>query len=182
FGVRADRKAEAERQERNRAEIAEGNARQNEAAALAAQDNLETALARSLNRPLQSSGGDILSEPEADVFWELAERPGERLWLRFIDEGSKTPLSARRFSARAEPALIAAAGLDPEKRQRVERLLAERLQEPGLTGRHRLDLAFTAGGLGYLHPINARRVAEVLLEQWPEWQAPPSGDLSILTE
>jgi tRNA A-37 threonylcarbamoyl transferase component Bud32 len=155
FAVRAEER-------REKAEKAEG-------AAVAAQDNLELALARSLVRPLKPQGGllwndrDALSEPEAEALWELAQNPADRLWLQFVNEASRTPLTASQLGARAEPALIAAVGLDLEKRKRVGQLLAERLQAPGLGMRHQYNLAVVMVTLGDLEPTVAHRVADILL-------------------
>ncbi len=128
-----------------------------------AEDDLEWALARSLVRPLNPEGGETLSEPEADALWELAQKPGDRFWLRFADEATRTPLSASQFSARAEPALIAAIGLDATKRQQMEELLAERLRATDLSMEQQVDLAIVRLELGDLTRANARRVADILL-------------------
>jgi hypothetical protein len=153
FAVRAEQRAEAERQERKRAEQAE--------------DDLEQALARSLIRPLNPDGDYTLSEPEAEALWELAQKPGERLWVRFVEEATRTPLAAARFRVRAEPALFAAVGLDLGKRQRMEQLLAERLQASGLSARHQSDLAIIAANLGDLKPTTVRQIADILVQQLP---------------
>jgi serine/threonine protein kinase len=149
FAAQAEQKAKGERQEKERAEKAE--------------EDLELTLARLLSRPLNPAGGDALSEFEAEALWELAEKPGERLWLRFVEEASRTPLAAGQLSGRAEPALIAAVGLDPEKRQRISRLLAERLQTPALSARYKVDLINSAVTLADLEPSTLRRIAEILL-------------------
>lgn len=94
---------------------------------------------------------------------ELAQKPGERLWLRFVEEAARTPLSASQLSERAQPALIAAVGLDPEKRYRVEQLLAKRSLAPGLSVAHQFDLIIAMGTLEDLEPTNARRGADFLL-------------------
>src|SRR5207237_3222991 len=114
-----------ERQARQRAEQAE--------------DDLELSLARSLVRPLDVEGRSILTEPEAEALWELAQKPGDRLWLRFLEEAMRNPLTAAQLRPRAEPALIAAVGLDQQKHHRVTNLLTERLQTPGLSVRHQID-------------------------------------------
>jgi serine/threonine protein kinase len=138
FALQAEERARGEQQQRQRAQEAEG-------VAVAAQEDLELALARSLVRPLDMQGiYDDLSEPEVEALWELAERPGERLWLRFVEEALRGRLTTRQFAARAEPALVAAVGLDLEKRRRVERLLVERLRSPGLGAHHELDLIVLA--------------------------------------
>jgi predicted Ser/Thr protein kinase len=146
-----------------RAEQRRAQAEKAEAAAVAAQDELELALASSLVRPLNANGGNILSEPEAEALWELARKPGARLWLRFVGEATRTPLTASQLRGRAEPALIAAVGLDSEKRLRVERLLTEQLQAPDLARQHQIDLIITTVAVGNLEPTNGRRLADLLL-------------------
>jgi hypothetical protein len=167
FGVRAQLKAESERQEKERAEKAE-------ARALAAQDELEQALARGLVRALSPGRGhpmflttideDVLSVVEADALGDLAERPGDRLWWRFVKEGTHRPLATRQFAYRAEPALIAAVGLDPEKRKRVEEHLVERLQAKDLSVVQRFDLAVAALKLGDLGAAASENTARVFLQ------------------
>jgi tRNA A-37 threonylcarbamoyl transferase component Bud32 len=147
-----------------RAEERRKQAEKAEGAAVSAQDDLESALARSLVRPLDSEGGETLSEPEAEALWELAEKPGERLWLRFAEEAMRSPLTAGQFRARAEPALIAAVGLEPEKRKRVEQLLAEQLTDSKLGSRHQLDLVDAALTLGELQSTTLRKIAHILLQ------------------
>jgi tRNA A-37 threonylcarbamoyl transferase component Bud32 len=162
--VQAKQLTEVEREGRQRAEKAE--------------DDLEQALARSLVRPLNPGKDvnpgeeddrmvwlkeDILSEPEADALWELAEKPGERLWLRFVEEATRTPLTVRQLSRRARPAMIAAVGLDPEKRQRAEARLIERLEAADGSGRQQLDLAIAALTLGDLGPASSQRIVDLLV-------------------
>jgi tRNA A-37 threonylcarbamoyl transferase component Bud32 len=118
--------------------------------AVVAQEDVERALGRSLVRPLDPNAAATLSEPEVEALWELAEKPAERVRLAFIAEATRSRLTARQFRARAEQALIAAVGLDRDKRQRVERLLAERLRSPGLSAGHQLDLILVATTLGDL--------------------------------
>jgi hypothetical protein len=152
FAVRANRRAEAERHERQRAEQAE--------------DGLERAWARSLVRPLNPDPPmpilDNLGEPETEALWELAQNRGARLWLRFLEEATGTPFTARQLRARGESALVAAVGLDPERRGLVERLLAERLGDPSLSLRHRTNIALTAPELAAPHSRISREIADVL--------------------
>ncbi|HTU91149.1 MAG TPA: serine/threonine-protein kinase, partial [Gemmataceae bacterium] len=157
----AEQLTEVERQGRQQAERAE--------------DELEQALARSLVRPLNPGDGpndndDVtqdlrwLSEPEANGLWELAEKPGKLLWLRFVAESTRTPLTARQLSYRAEPAWIAAVGLDPEKRRRAEEALVERLEAADVSGRQRFYLAIAALTLGDLVPASSQRMADIVVE------------------
>jgi tRNA A-37 threonylcarbamoyl transferase component Bud32 len=147
LAVQARQLTEVEREGRQRAERGE--------------DKLEQALARSLVRPLKAEGvgaqmspgkDATLTEPEAEALWELAQKSGERLWSRFLTEATRTPLTTRQLSYRAEPVLIAAVGLDPEKRKRAEEQLVERLEAVHVSGAQQIDLAITALTLGDLVP------------------------------
>ncbi|MFO0811553.1 MAG: serine/threonine-protein kinase [Gemmataceae bacterium] len=131
-------------------------ARRSEAAAVAARNDLATAndglegtLARSLCRPLQISGNYTLSEPESEAMWELAQGQ-QRLGDRFLTEATRLPLSAAQLRARAEPAMIAAVGLDPERRARALRLVANHLGDRQLNLSQRADLALV--GLELIDP------------------------------
>jgi hypothetical protein len=154
FAVRAEDKAEAERNERERAEKAEK-------VAVRAQDELELALARSLVRPLQQQGGDALTAPEAEALWELAEKPGDLLWQRFLKEAARTPMTSSQLAGRMEPALIAAVGLDSEKRRRAEQILLGALEASEM-GAQQDALAYVAASLGELEPPTSQRLVEIL--------------------
>ncbi len=151
LAVKAQQFTEVEREGRQRAERAE--------------DDLEQALARSLVHSLNPDGEELLSEPEAEALWELAQHPGERLWLRFVEEAISTPVAASQFSHRAEPAWIAAVGLDSWKRKRAEELLVERLQSGDVTERQQFELITTALDLGDLTPASSRRIADILVKR-----------------
>ncbi len=123
--------------------------RQRKEDAIAARDSVEWALARSylapLNVELNGEGHDLFTN-EANALWQLAENPGERIWLRFIDLGTRDPFALQQLGARSEPAMIAAVGLDRTKRDQAATLLASRLFDPAL------------------HPEQKREVANVALE------------------
>jgi hypothetical protein len=153
FGIRAERWAVAERQERERAEQAE--------------EGLEGALARSLIRPLRPDArmfGTELYAAEADALWDLAQNRGDRLWLRFMEEAVRTPLAARQLRARAQPALHAVIGLDPPKHNRVEKLLVERLEDSTLSLRQRTDIAQIVLQLTSPKPQLNRILADILIQ------------------
>ena len=132
FAVQASRRALAESRERTRA--------------LKAEKNMEGLLARGLARTLDPDGDgkETLSIPEAEALWELARLGDTDIGLRFLDEATRDPITVSQLGARSEPALIAAVGLDAEKRKRVARLLSERLGDPGLQLQSKVDLAFVA--------------------------------------
>jgi hypothetical protein len=155
FGLRAEAarkdandRAEAESRERQRAQQAE--------------DDLELTLARSLVRPLGVIPG--VTEPEAEALWDLAQDSSDRLRVRFVEEATRRPLTARQLRDRAESALIAAVGLDPIKRKRVEEHLTERLQRPDLSKEHQAHLAMAALDLGDLESANVRMITNILLQ------------------
>lgn len=127
-----------------------------------AEEKLEYALARSLVRPMNQDGY-WFSEQEIDALWELAQRPGERLWLRFVEEAARTPLTASQLKRRAEPAWIAAVGLDQNKRCRAAELLTKVLANDNLTAPHRLDLASATAILGLPEP-EIQRVTEFVVK------------------
>ncbi len=145
---KAQQLTEVEREGRQRAERSE--------------DDLQETLARSLIRPLQ--GRDTLSHQEAEALWELAQQPGERLWLRFLVEAMRTPLTTSQLSGRAESAWIAAVGLDAEKRKLVEDLLVQRLEAADLSENQRLDLARAALTLGDLDTVISKQMLDILIE------------------
>ena len=128
FAVRASNRARAERKERLRAEGAERS--------------LERTFARSLARPLNPLPAvTSLSEPERESLWQLAGYDGEVLRLHFLD-AADDPLVLRQLGARAEPAVAAALGLDPERRAKASRMLVERLRDPALPLESKAEMAF----------------------------------------
>ena len=130
FAVQASRRALAERHERERA--------------IKAEKNMEGLLARGLAKPLDLDGDakGTLSVPEAESLWELARLGDTDVGLRFLDEVTLDPITTAQFGARSEPALIAAVGLDAEKRERAATHLTERLRDPGLQLQSKVNVAF----------------------------------------
>src|SRR5205814_10292179 len=110
FAIEANARANAERDARQRAEAAE--------------DGLEKETALSLIGPLDPKGGATLSQPEVEALWRLAGTGNERLRLRFLDEAMRTEMTAGLLRLRAEWFVHAAIGVDPQRRERAERLLA----------------------------------------------------------
>ena len=91
-----------------------------------------------------ASSPNTLSEPESEALWELAEKPGERLWLRYLNEATHDPLRTRQFVARSEPALVAALGLDRLKSDQAVRLLAGHLHESAIPHEQKAGVALVA--------------------------------------
>ncbi|MFI5457041.1 MAG: serine/threonine-protein kinase [Isosphaerales bacterium] len=133
--------AVAERRGRIRAEKAEHEAS-------SANDRTERTFAQSLVRPLDPNGDEAnhetLSEPETGALWELSLHQGEPIGLRFLDEATSNPLTARQLRARSEPALIAAVGLDLGRRDRASKLLTEKLGDSKLPLPNKVESAFIA--------------------------------------
>ncbi len=108
-------------------------------------EQLERTLARSLVRPLREDATEeVLTEPEAEALWELAQSPSERLRHWFVTEALVRPLSAAQFRGRSEPVLIAGVGLDAGRRARAEQALAERMSDETLPLGQRADIACVA--------------------------------------
>jgi serine/threonine protein kinase len=109
-----------------------------------AEDATEGAFARSLIRPLDPGGGNNtnLSEPEFEALWELASQTTESLRARFLDEAISNPSSLRQLHARSGHALIAALGLDPDRRDQASRRLFGRLEHPGLSREDKAAISF----------------------------------------
>jgi tRNA A-37 threonylcarbamoyl transferase component Bud32 len=147
-----------------RAEHRREQAEQAEADAVTARDDLEVALARSLVRPLNPEGSETLNEPEVEALWELAQNPGERIWSSFLEEATRNEITSAQLRARAEPASIAAIGLNRDRRPRAEQFLAQRLRDPRLSLRQQWDLTIAMLGPGELHPSNERMIVDLLLK------------------
>jgi hypothetical protein len=138
FAVRASNREPAERNERIRAEDAESDT-------MSALNEIEKTIVRGLLQPLDAEGDakDVLGLLEVKNVWELAREDGGSLGVRFVEEATRDPVKSRQLCARSEPALIAAVGLDQNKRQQALDLLMKRLAEPGMRPAHKADVALT---------------------------------------
>jgi tRNA A-37 threonylcarbamoyl transferase component Bud32 len=118
----------------------------------AAEDRTERTFAQSLVRPLDPSGDEqsheALSEAEIAALWELSRLQSEPVGLRFLDEATSDPLMARQLRSRSEPALIAAIGLDPGRRERASALLQGKVRDPKLQLANRVESALVELELG----------------------------------
>jgi len=146
----------------DRADRNAGDARQAQKAAETARDDLETALARSLLRPLGHQLDRFglparWADPEVDAVRELAAA-GPRLRLRFVTEALARPTTRRQLANRAGPALRAVVGLDPARRDVVEALLVEALAGDDPPA----DVAVLVAALGGFGPEAAGRAVEPL--------------------
>jgi protein kinase-like protein len=92
----------------------------------------ERILAQSLARPLNpgSDGNETLALPEAESLWELSLLGDSDIGLRFLDEATRNPFLAAQVRARAEPAMVAALGLNERKRDRAMQIIRRELRRP----------------------------------------------------
>jgi predicted Ser/Thr protein kinase len=133
-------------------------------------EELERELAQSLVRPLQEDDGgqqfdrEILTIPETEALWDLAESPNDRLRTWFLTEATRDPHSAARLSDRSSPALIAALGLDPNRRARAEQALADRLSDSTLLLRHRAEIACVALELAEADSSLGHQAADIITQ------------------
>jgi hypothetical protein len=86
----------------------------------------------------------MLTSPEAVALWELSSRQDERLPQRFLDEAVRDPVALEQLRARCEPALIAAVGLDRERRDRAAGLFASWLHSRAIAKAQKVDVALVA--------------------------------------
>jgi hypothetical protein len=140
--------AEVERQARERAQAAE--------------DDLERETALSLVGPIDRNGDVKLSEPETEAMWRLAGTKNEQVRLHFLEEASRSESAASKLRHRAEWFVHAAVGLDPGRRVRAERLLAEGMKDPSKSLRQRTELAWAALELSETGSARQRESAEVI--------------------
>jgi hypothetical protein len=101
------------------------------------EQQLEETLARSLLRPLGHQA-NVVTDPELEALWELAGS-GERVRMLFVEQALQHPLTARQLRNRADMAVHAVVGLDPDQRECIEKLLLARLRDPKTEPRIRAD-------------------------------------------
>ncbi|HKB40664.1 MAG TPA: serine/threonine-protein kinase [Gemmataceae bacterium] len=97
----------------------------------AARDELEVTLAENLMRPVGLDRGSP-GPFECESLWKLATLSNARVRLRFLERALAAPDTAERLARRADMALLAALGLDPDRRKEASRLLLAALagQQP----------------------------------------------------
>jgi tRNA A-37 threonylcarbamoyl transferase component Bud32 len=157
FAVRAE-------QRRERAEKAE-------AVAVAAQDDLEKEAALSLIGPLDPKSAETLSQPEIVAAWRLAGPSTERVRLRFLAEAVSTETTASLLRTRAAWFVHGAVGLDPQRRQRAEQLLADAMRDQEKSLPLRCEIAWIALELSERGSPIRRASAEVLGQGWAALEA-----------
>src|SRR5262249_16681838 len=134
-------------------------ARKNEQAAVTARDKLETALARSLLRPLGQTPRFPPTDPEIEALWELTSQQSETR-RRFVSEALQKPVFTRQLLLRAKLALHAVVGLDTQQREVVEKVLLEGLQEGKAPEEQQIEIALVIT-LGDPSPPAAATAARV---------------------
>jgi serine/threonine protein kinase len=127
------------------------------------QDQLEGALARTWLSPLVEASGP-LNSAEIVALTNVASHRNDRLSDRFLTEALSDRAGIRRLRARSPIVLHAVVGLDPRKRQEVERRLVRALEAPDLPEESRTDLALAVTALDQLAPASAAVVARTLVK------------------
>jgi len=150
FAIVANDRANAERAERERAQAAE--------------NDLERTLARSLVGPLNAEGEPGLNQPEISALWELASTSNERLRQRFLEEALRTETTANQLRHRAAWFVHGAVGLVPQRRERIEGLLAEGMRDMDKSVPHRCEIAWVTLELCEPRSPILRESAEVILQ------------------
>ncbi len=89
---------------------------------------LEETVARGLLRPIGHDANKV-TDPEIEALWELADNKNERVHLLFVQQALQGPGTARQLLNRADMAVHAAVGLDPERRRQVEKALLAQLRD-----------------------------------------------------
>jgi hypothetical protein len=112
-------------------------AKQREQEANKARASAEDAVARGLLRPLGDAPHGALNELELEALWELASSSSERVRQRFLEQALDRASTARQLKNRLHSAVVAAIGVDPERREQALELLRRRLRELSLDGRIR---------------------------------------------
>jgi tRNA A-37 threonylcarbamoyl transferase component Bud32 len=133
-------------------------------------DALEKETALSLIGPMDLNGGETLSQPEGEAAWRLAGTGDERLRLGFLEEALRTETTASQLRIRAEWFVHAAVGLDSQRREHAQQLLAEGLRDPDRSLPLRCEIAWIALGLSERESPIRQPCAEVLGEGWASVQ------------
>jgi hypothetical protein len=121
-----------------------------------------THLAQKLARALDSVRDKPLSDGEIVALTQLGKMKDERVRIRFVAEAIRAPETQWRFHNRAPFALHAAVGLDGQRRDIVERLLVERMENEEISREERIGLAFSLATLGDVNPKAALRAVVAL--------------------
>jgi serine/threonine-protein kinase len=124
---------------------------------------LEITTAAGLLRPIGHHRQEI--DPlEAKALAELAALSNERVRRRFLERGLSKPEPAQRLGVRAGPVALALVGLDGERRERVGRLLTERLHDPEASAAVRQACVRLGRELGWKEPGFVKDAVAVFVE------------------
>jgi tRNA A-37 threonylcarbamoyl transferase component Bud32 len=159
FAVQADRRATAERAERERAQAAEAK--------------MERAIVRGLVRPMNPDpmspdGIDALGPMEMEALWDLAATVDPGLRPRLLAEMLGTEADATRLGNRLEWVVHSAVGLDQGRREQAERLLVERMRDPARSVRHRTAIAWAVLDLAEAGSESQRASVAVIGQGWAD--------------
>ncbi len=157
FGLEARRQAEQARTNLHKAE-------QNEQAADQALEEVEATLVESLLRPVGQNSTTLGLDPiEAEALLKLGGLSHEPVRVRFLQTGLR-PRTGRRLGRRADLVIQADVGLDPVRKRRIGRLLAERLRAPDADPEVREACALLGAALRVEEEGFAEEGASVLAE------------------
>ncbi|MCI0456578.1 MAG: protein kinase [Gemmataceae bacterium] len=164
FALAEAEQAETARKNEQAALMARDELKKSEAQLRQERDKLETAVARSLLRPLGLRTSRLLwtlplADAEIEALWELASQPSEGVRRRFVTEALVNPVFTRQLRNRGKLALHAVVGLDAQRREEVERVLLEQLRSEALSEKRRTDLVRLVATLGDLSPRTAEAAA-----------------------
>jgi hypothetical protein len=133
-------------------------------------EQLERTLARSLVRLLRDEDKDFrflqhqpMKTPEIKALWELAQSPSEHLRSWFVTEALGDPLSAGQLLNRSSPALIAALGLDPSRREWATKALSDRMNDGTLSLWNRSAVACVALELAEAESSVANQAEDIII-------------------
>jgi tRNA A-37 threonylcarbamoyl transferase component Bud32 len=173
FGIDSARKAELARANEAAAVAARNELAGKNADLEQARDDLERTLARSWLAPLAETPGP-LTDAEVAALGQVAAHRGDQLSRRFMTEALRDRQGIRKLRTRSAFVLHAAVGLDPARRQDVERLLLDTLHAPDLPDESRTDLALAMSEVDGLSRSGAAALAQTLLQILGKTADPPT--------
>ncbi len=139
-------------------------------------EQLEKEFTLGLIGPIDPNGGPRLNQPEVEALWRLGSTSSEQVRWRFLEEALRTEATARQLRNRAAWFLHGAIGLEPQRRQRAEQLLAKALRDPDKSVPHRCDIAGIALVLSEPGSPLQRESAAVILQRWAVEKEPRLRD------
>jgi tRNA A-37 threonylcarbamoyl transferase component Bud32 len=170
--VQVDR-ADRERDQANKERTDAVNARRDRDRAYdqlaQANNELSDALAQALLGPITVDRPSPLTDYEIIAFRQLVARRGTPVSYRFLVEATRNPRAAKQLECRAEVAMHAAIGLDPELRAAADQLLRAQLTDPKTGREHRVSIALvcsrSSAASGETCVVAARVLTDALTHQ-----------------